>query len=370
MKKILIGICGIGNGHINRQKSIINALLEYDVQIVLAITQQNYDIFDKLYPQLKKVTIHIPWIVSDNNGLNFEETLGIYRNKGINQFEKFLEFAINVTKIFNNSLPDIIITDYEPNVAQYSYAINKPLICLEQQSKFLYIQSDIIKHISIEEEISRIRYFFPKVDMRFISSFFEIKQNNVSDLKLLPPILKKINRGKTDETKAIVYFSPYSNDVNDFVRILELIKNYNQYYFNIYTNLEFPNYGEHIVFKKIGEQFEKDLYDCKFIISSSGHQLISEAINLEIPLYIFPLKTYEQNYNCSMVEQHNLGKRIISCDENEFNSFLSNINEYTEKMKKHKQLYWKDDWKTLFLKEIKQKYNITTKNTFLKDNKL
>ena len=34
MKKVLIGICGIGNGHINRQKLIIDELLKYDVEIV------------------------------------------------------------------------------------------------------------------------------------------------------------------------------------------------------------------------------------------------------------------------------------------------------------------------------------------------
>jgi uncharacterized protein (TIGR00661 family) len=126
--------------------------------------------------------------------------------------------------------------------------------------------------------------------------------------------------------------------------------------------LTFSNYRkENLNFKTIGESFEKDLYNCKFIISSSGHQLISEAINLEIPIYTFPLKTYEQNYNCDMVEKYNLGKKIISCDENEFNIFLSNINEYVQNMKKHKQLYWKDRWETLFLKEMIQKYNVAIK---------
>lgn len=362
MKKILIGICGIGNGHINRQKSIINVLLEeYDVEMVLAITQQNYELFNKLYPNLKKVRINIPWIVCDKNGLNFEETLKIYKNSNINQFEKFLEFSIDVSKSFGNSLPDIIISDYEPNVAQYAYAIDKPLICMEQQSKFLYIKTDLIKEYSIDEEISRLKYFFPKVNTRFISSFFEIEPNN--EVRILPPIFKKITRGKVDDKKVLVYFSPYTKDVNDFEKILELIVNYKEYVFNVYTNLNFPkyNYNKNLVFRKIGESFEKDLYDCKFIISSSGHQLISEAINLQIPLYIFPLKTFEQNYNCNMVEKYNLGKKISICDKNEFNTFLVNINKYIKNMENYKNKYWKNDWKILFLKEMEQKYNITKK---------
>lgn len=43
------------------------------------------------------------------------------------------------------------MTDYEPNVAQYAYAVNRPLICLEQQSKFLYLSEEKIEHYSITE---------------------------------------------------------------------------------------------------------------------------------------------------------------------------------------------------------------------------
>lgn len=60
-----------------------------------------------------------------------------------------MEFSINLQNMGKN--PDIVITDYEPNVAQYSYAANIPLICMEQQSKFLYLEDDQIKKFSILE---------------------------------------------------------------------------------------------------------------------------------------------------------------------------------------------------------------------------
>ena len=70
-----------------------------------------------------------------------------------------------------------------------------------------------------------------------------------------------------------------------------------------------------LVFKKIGPEFDMDLSNCNFIISSSGHLLISEAINLGIPLYIFPLDTFDQNYCCKMVEKNSFGKAIKKCNK-------------------------------------------------------
>lgn len=45
---------------------------------------------------------------------------------------------------------------------------------MEQQSKFLYLENIEINDFSINEEINRINYFFPKYDMKIISSFFQL----------------------------------------------------------------------------------------------------------------------------------------------------------------------------------------------------
>lgn len=59
-KRVLIGICGIGNGHVNRQRAIIDILKDYNVDIVLAITKKSYKLFDEIYPEIKKVIVNIP----------------------------------------------------------------------------------------------------------------------------------------------------------------------------------------------------------------------------------------------------------------------------------------------------------------------
>lgn len=106
LKNILIGICGLGNGHVNRQKAIIDILINYDVNIVLALTEKSYKLFDDIYPNIRKIMVSIPWIVCGDNGINFEITRQIYKKNKIDQFESFLKFSIEVTEMFDGSYPD------------------------------------------------------------------------------------------------------------------------------------------------------------------------------------------------------------------------------------------------------------------------
>ncbi|MGN1001047.1 MAG: glycosyltransferase family protein [Bacilli bacterium] len=227
--KILIGICGIGNGHLSRQTNVIKLLKQNNNEIVIATTNNNMGYFEENVPDLKVLEINIPWIACNEKGIDFETSINKYNEANIDQFYNFLNFAINVEKSFSG-VPALVITDYEPNVAQYSYAVDIPLICMEQQSKFLYLDEIEISNYSILEEKKRINYFFP----------IDIKAKKV---KIVPPIIS-----------------------------LE--------------NIEFKNYST---------EFKNDLENSFCLISTAGHQLLSGAISIGIPVYLIPLSTYEQN---------------------------------------------------------------------------
>lgn len=350
MKKILVGICGIGNGHVNRQINVIRELVNGGNRVVVAVPKIKNSFFDLEFPDIEKININIPWIACNSRGIDYDICIEKYNEGKIDQFKAFLEFSKKVEMIFNGK-PDFIISDYEPNVAQYAYAANIPLICMEQQSKFLYLKPINIKDHSINEEIYRLNYFFPKVDYRIISSFFpfETKKQNIF---LLPPIINDFSLQSKISNKGIVYFSPYCNDKNVFINILKMIKNFENINFYIYTNLDFSEYenNSNFIFSKFNENFKKDLSDSSFIISSSGHQLISECIYNEIPMYLFSLDTYEQNYNCMMVEEYNLGKRINNYSEKEFEEFYQNKSSYISNIKNYKQEFWISSWKEQFNK--------------------
>ncbi len=346
MKRVLIGICGIGNGHINRQINVINLLMSRNVEIVVATTKNKINTIKSIFPNIKIVAIDIPWISCTDKGINFADCLLKYKNSRVDQFESFLKFSIELQNIFNKEPQfDLVISDYEPNVIQYAYATGTKVICMEQQSKFLYIENYNIENYSINEDIIRLKYFAPKVDYRIISSFFKINVPN-DNVYILPPIIKPIVREYIDVKKGIVYFSPYSDNKTDFIQILEMLKYCTDITFVIYTNIEFDEYkgNNNFVFKPFGLSFDEDFSNAYFVISSSGHQLISESLYGNLPMLLFPLDTYEQHYNCLMVEKYNLGHRIREFSENEFKNFYENIPHYIENIKKYKQENWNNVW--------------------------
>lgn len=348
MKKVLIGICGIGNGHVNRQICVIKKLLNDGMKIVVATTKEKEKMINEVFPDIVVLNINIPWITCNIKGIDYEECLKKYKEQNIDQYQSFFEFSIQVEKTFR-SKPDLVISDYEPNVAQYAYSAMIPLICMEQQSKFLYLDEINIENFSIKEEKYRLNYFFPKYDKKIISSFFPISVDD-EKIMIVPPIITEFDTAIKNNNKIIVYFSPYS-DSDNYWKILNAIKNIKNYTFHVYTSneyLEFEKY-KHIHFYKFSKKFKTDLESSSFLLSTGGHQLLSEAIALNIPVYVFPLDTYEQQYNALMIKKYNLGYFAKEKSVDEIMKFLSQYEEFYKNIKQFKSKYYTTSWD----KEIK-----------------
>ena len=354
--KILVGICGIGNGHINRQTCVIEYLLECRHTVVIATTGNNSDFFKERFPNVKVINISIPWISCNEKGIDFKDSLNKYINSNTDQYKNFFEFGIDVNDAFNG-IPDIVITDYEPNVAQYSYAVGIPLICMEQQSKFLYLNEEKIDNFSIIEEIRRIDYFFPKFDFKIISSFFPININD-KKVKIVSPIIRNMKQIEKKKNQVLVYFSPYSDSFK-YKLILDAISKIKYLNFIVYTKQQFDEfYSNNIIFKSFGEIFINDLQQSIFLISTAGHQLLSEAISINLPLYLIPLDSYEQNYNALMVEKYKIGIIGEKINKNEIETFYNNLNFYSNNINIFKDKYYKIDWKNV----LNQIFNIYKKD--------
>ena len=352
MKKVLIGICGIGNGHINRQMCVIKALIENNFQVLIAVEKNKIGILKNTFPNEKIIELTIPWIVCDVEGLNFKETLNKYNN--IDLFKKYLELGVEIEKELNGK-PDLVISDYEPNVAQYAYATNTPLVTMEQQSKFLYLDEIKIDSQSINEEKYRLNYFFPKYTKKIISSFFPIKIEKC-DVVQVPPIIASINKLESTEEFILVYLSPYY-DSHEYNKILEIIGKLKDKKFKVYSK-NFEEYKNVYSFNNVKYysfdlKFKDDLAKCYCLLTTAGHQLISEAIFLNIPIYAIPLETYEQHYNALMVEKYKLGTNKVVTKEN-VEDFIQKRDKYIANIIKYKKKYYRESWKELFIKEINE----------------
>lgn len=351
-KKILIGICGIGNGHINRQLCIIQELLKNNYKIMVVTTKDKMDILRERFSHLKISKINVPWIICKEEGISYTETLEKYKFSKVDLFNSFLNFCIDVENYFEGK-PDLIISDYEPNVAQYSYSCNVPLITMEQQSKFLYLDEIKIDSFSIKEEQYRLNYFFPAFSKKIISSFFpiDIKDKNIF---VIPPIISKIEKQTIDNKFVVIYFSPYS-DSKKYKKIINIIKDIKTISFKVYTK-NFEEYNKlyvynHIKFLNFNNEFKNDLSKCSALITTAGHQLISEAISLDIPLYVISLNTYEQNYNALMVKKYKLGM-INNITYDNLIYFFNKREYFKNNIIKFKKKYYDDSWENKVKKII------------------
>ena len=317
---ILIGVCGLGNGHIIRQTAVINFLLSRGHQLFLAVPEDSLPFLNDFACSVSRIPVSIPWVATDNKGVDYEKTLDIHMRKHTDYFASFLRFAERVSELSNNKM-DIVITDYEPNVAFFSYANNIPLVGMEQQSKYLFLPPKKVCGIGNLEESSRLRLFFPHVSLRIISSFFPLPESD--RYVLIPPILRRIQPKKSIQEKILIYISPYCKSrqvIDDLINAVSVLP------FQFYL--------------------------CSCIISTAGHQLISEAIMLEKPLLLMPLPTYEQNYNCQEVVNGGMGKRMSAVLPEEIQEFTNHLATYAKAMVTYKATYWKKEWETCLEESI------------------
>lgn len=161
-KKVLFGICGIGNGHCNRQLPIIRSLLDQGHQIMIFTYGEGLTFFNDKIPSNANISIvHVenPYFVGTPEGIDFEKTALIEKNNI--DFNHINSLAMHkATAEFGK--PDLVISDYEMVAAQYAYARQAPLITLDQQSKYLVGDFCIdLNGTSYRDEIDRLSMFFP-----------------------------------------------------------------------------------------------------------------------------------------------------------------------------------------------------------------
>ncbi|MGN6715269.1 glycosyltransferase family protein [Anaerocolumna jejuensis] len=328
---ILVGISGFGHGHSLRQKVIIDELIKRGHTIVISAYKSSYTFFSENYPEFKIVYVHVPFIPCDKNGINWDLTEEKIDEK--DYFRLFVNTCQEIHKAVENI--DLVISDYEPICAWYAYSIGAPLFTIEQQSKFLSFETEDVGNFGYQEEASRLRFFFPAAQFRLAASFFELKKKeNTYDVKLVGPIIcddvLKLKR-ECDCSKAklvLVYFSPFIS-LNDYLSLVNIILSIHDtkivVFSKEYINL-LPNSVEQYRFNRALFLKYMELSSC--VISTAGHQLISELILIEKPMLLYPISTFEQQYNAMIVKKHGLGEIANNMDSENINNFLSNLEFY------------------------------------------
>jgi uncharacterized protein (TIGR00661 family) len=358
MKKkvqILYEVCGIGNGHANRQIPIIEYYARQGAQIIIFSHDNGLLTLSARFgksPRIKILPVAVPFVAGNNAGIDWGTTANSPYNQGLDYTLNYraLDF---VTKNMPN--PNLVITDNGPISAAYAYQKNLPMVVINQQNKFLCGEFPLVMngHTPLEE-IERLQLFFPRAH-RLACSFFQFKRYSdlYTDVVVVPPtykpeILKMKRMARQNPSHILMYISPAREigiDMLDLGNLLSEVGSQFNVIFHIFAQ-EFnaallsahfqksPNIHAY----RIGDQAFLDVMSyCRGIITPAGHTILSEAMMRNIPVYALSVGPFEQQINAEVIHKSKfgLGEATLSLDG--LNRFVTNLDAYAENIRQDKR---------------------------------
>ena len=305
MERILYGVSGVGIGHAIRSKVVICELLKkYDMRIVASGFSYDYL---KGYFKDKVININGFEMAFRNNKIDSINT--ILNNMKKVSFHNYLNF-LEVGKELNKFNPSVVISDWEPYSSFYSFNESVPLIIIGNAHFLAYGKFSVkLKHIL---DYIRFRFFlrtliFP-ARYYIINCLPKMKLNENKKIRRASGLIRdEIFRSKPKKKDYVFVYQ--STDTNN--NLIEVLMKINEKF--IIYGFSFNGRKGNLVFKKFDDskEFIKDFVNSKAVISNGGFTLISEAIYLQKPMLLVPIKHhYEQILNAQHVFEQGFGEIV------------------------------------------------------------
>lgn len=366
--KILYGVCGIGSGHTYRQLPLIEHFSKSSVMVIFAYGE-SYRFYREHYAHNTHVTVvpvEVPFYVGNKNGLDFKATAKVNKTEHHDALSVNCRALDIASKILGK--PDMVISDYEPISAQYAYALDAPLITVDQQSK--YLLGDFPAELGGEtyaDEVMRLLMFFPKASTRIACSFFRVnkKKGDTEKVFLYPPIIKKavtrLKRRTGVPQSILVYISSqkaFAQSMQEVARICATQKDFN---FHVFISpgkkVDRTADRKNVFFYEHGApQFARVLGECSGIITTAGHTLLSEAMYLGLPVYAIPLAVYEQQMNAEVINKNGFGIKYKHLSVQKLSYFVRNIGRFKAEIKNDREVLLKGSGDRKIIEYIEKHY--------------
>ncbi|MBA3867666.1 MAG: hypothetical protein H0X30_00780 [Anaerolineae bacterium] len=355
--KIVLGICGFGFGHSTRQRPILEGLLARGHDVILITNDQSYQFFAQNYPNVRNTRVYVPVMHATPRGLDFAAIANDPRNSAPEANPAFWNACGLIEREFGK--PDLVISDYDMVSAQIAYLFGAPLVTLDQQSKFLGYDFPDVGGYNPNEHRMRLGYFFPKAKMRIATSFFKVNYAPVQEypVMIIPPIIgtdvKDQVREPIDNT-ITVYISAASQIQQSLDELVAVFRQLPDYTFTCFvdgvvTHHQAPN----VIFKPSGRAaFIDSLRQSAAVIGTAGHNLITEALYLHVPLFLLPFDHYEQQLNASIIESEGVGVAASTVTVSNLSTFLGQLMTYRQNRLDSAEIYTRFDGDTVFLELI------------------
>ena len=351
--KIVLGVCGFGLGHSVRQRPILEGLLARGHDVVLVTNDQSYDFFTRHFPHVRNMRVYVPVIHTTPHGLDFGATANDPRNAQPEAHRAFWNACGEIERRFG--APDLVISDYDMVSAQIAYLFGVPLVTLDQQSKLLGYECPTIDAFTSDEHRMRLGYFFPKAAARFATSFFTLDYALVDEypVTIIPPIL---GRDVKDQLAApvdryvTVYLSAASHIEQSPDELFALFGQFTDHRFVCFVDADATHIPDNVTLKP---NSRADFLDClrqsAAVISTAGHNLITEALYLNVPMFLLPFHHYEQQLNARIIADAGLGCSASTLTTANLRAFFDNLDVYRQRRRESAGTYDRFDGDTVFL---------------------
>lgn len=351
--KIILGICGFGFGHSVRQRPILEGLLSRGHSVILITNDSSYHFYTTHYPQVTNARVYVPVMHTTPRGLDFAATASDPRNEQPGANAAFWRACGLIERHFGK--PDVVISDYDMVSAQIAYLFDAPLVTLDQQSKFLGYDFPEVGGYTPDEHRMRLGYFFPKAQARFATSFFKVNYRAREDypVTVIPPIIGKDVRQQVAEPRdkqVTVYISNASSIRQPFAELVEVWRQFPDYQFTCFTDAAGLKTPPHIRLLPTNRPaFINSLRQSAAVIATAGHNLITEALYLNVPLFLLPFDHYEQQLNASVAAEEQAGMSASHVTVDTMSDFLARLEHYRHHQRTSERLYNRFDGDEIFL---------------------
>ncbi|GIH71905.1 glycosyltransferase family protein [Sphaerimonospora thailandensis] len=346
---VIIGVNGIGMGHSIRQSVIAQYLRDRGHQVgIITNGSTRVEYFRDLgFPAWGG---WMPTLLARGDRIHAVDAI----RANIRQAPAGVNQHLRLRRIIGETgVPDLFITDYEPNTPRLAYHFGRPLISVDQQSKYRHLDLPPVGQYARTADEQRLRYFTPRVDRSFICSYVPLEATDPR-LEFIAPIVPDFVRSAqvTNEPVATAYFSRYfGHGPEDSVRTLANV--FRRYVpdraLRIYAHSDeigtLRQYAEaRIEIRPFDRHaFVADLARSDAVFSNAGFNLISEAFVLGKPVHLVPLPTYDQHWCAREVHKAELGTTAPRIDSGSVLHFLNRTRELRANVKRHRNLYLVQD---------------------------
>jgi uncharacterized protein (TIGR00661 family) len=331
--KILYGVCGEGLGHAMRSAVVARHLagLGHSVQFCCS-PGRALDYLAERFPEPGRVVGVAGFSLAvHKNALSPVLTIA----------QNFLRqvAAIPVGHLLaarKITVPDVVISDFEPLSARYAHALGRPLIAVDNihfmnrfaHNKDLVPAADrgaaALMHPVVSMAVPGAREYL----VTSIAGAVPYKPDTTLYQPILRPEILECEERATDGDHILVYFNNQHDHRATCAELFDIPETFRVY--GALPPTAEPRTTRNVTLCPFSEEaFISDLAGCKAAISGAGFTTISEAVFLKKPLLAVPFAgQFEQILNSNYLRALSYGERAASVTGAVVSAFLGSLPKY------------------------------------------